>query len=93
MVNKIIKLNDKVYVVNRILSSSTSDEDATKIHNLLGTDTLLRDKEGKWFCCISVKDAEFRDVDPTRPIVISSPPSPEDYGHYGFELQDNGGMG
>ena len=87
MVNKIIKLNDKVYVVNRILSSSTSDEDATKIHNLLGTDTLLRDKEGKWFCCISVKDAEFRDVEviPTEDGI--------DYSHTQFELGDNGGMG
>jgi len=87
MVKNIIKLDDKVYSIYRILSSTTSETDATRIHNSIGTDSLLRDKEGKWFCCHSVKEAEFRDVEliPTE--------SKLDYSHTGFELGDNGGLG
>jgi len=87
MINNIIKLEDNVYVIKRILNNTTSEETATSIHNNLGTDSLLRDKEGKWFCCIRAKDAEYRDVEliPTE--------SREDYSHTNFELGDNGGMG
>jgi len=87
MIDNIIKTNDKIYVVKRILNQNTSEEDATKIHNACGTDALLRDRDGKWFCCISVKDAEFRDMEliPTE--------SKIDYSHTQFELGDNGGLG
>jgi hypothetical protein len=87
MLNNIIKLEDNIYIVKRILNSSTSEETATGIHHNLGTDSLLRDKEGKWFCCLLAKDAQFRDVEvvPTE--------SKYDYTGTEFELGDNGGLG
>lgn len=87
MIKNIIKLEDKVYVIQRILSSTTTETDATRIHHNLGTDSLLRDKEGKWFCCVSVKDAEYKDLE------LIPVESNKQIPHDGFELQDNGGMG
>ena len=86
MINNIIKTEDKVYLVRRILNENTTQESATQIHHNLGTDTLLRNKDGKWYCCISAKDAEFRDVEviPTE--------SRETYEGTEFELGDNGGL-
>jgi len=46
--NSVIRLEDSIYVVRRVLSNTTSEEAATIIHNSLGTDSLLRDKDGKW---------------------------------------------
>ena len=87
MVNNIIKIDGNVYLIKRILSNNTSEETATSVHNNLGTDSLLRDKDGKWFCCIKAKDAEYRDVElvPTESRV--------DYTGTEFELGDNGGLG
>ena len=87
MINNIIKTEDRVYLIRRILNENTSQESATQIHHNLGTDTLLRNKDGKWYCCVSAKDAEFRDVEvvPTESRV--------DYTGTEFELGDNGGLG
>ena len=87
MINNIIKIEDSVYVIKRVLNNTTSEETATTIHNNLGTDSLLRDKDGKWFCCIKAKDAEYRDVElvPTESRV--------DFTGTEFELGDNGGLG
>lgn len=63
MVKNIIRHNDNIYVVRRELSSNTSEEDAVRIHHTYETDVLLRDKSGKWFCCNSVKDAEYKDIE------------------------------
>lgn len=93
MIKNVIKHQDNVYIVDRKLPATTTEESATKIHNVLGTDTLLRDHQGNWFCCKVAKEVQFRDIDPSQPVVVPTPPSPEDYGHYGLELQDNGGMG
>ena len=86
MINNIIKTEDKVYLVKRILNENTTQESATQIHHNLGTDTLLRNKDGKWYCCISAKDAEFHDVEvvPTE--------SRNTYEGTEFELGDNGGL-
>lgn len=86
MVKNIIRHNDNVYIVSRILSAATNEEDANRMHNVLGTDTLLRDKEGKWFCCNTTKEVQFRDV-------VKETVEPEDLSHTVFELGDNGGMG
>lgn len=86
MINNIIKTNDKIYLVRRILHENTSEEVATQIHHNSKTDTLLRDRDGKWFCCMNVKDAEFREVDLTST-------NQTDYSHTQFELGDNGGLG
>lgn len=91
MIKNVIKHNDKVYIVDRKLPSSTTEESANRIHNVLGTDSLLRDNQGNWFCCKLAKEVQFRDVDKTHPVLVSDPS--EEYGHSGFELQDNGGMG
>ena len=93
MIKNIIRHQENIYVVERKLSSTTTEESATQIHNSIGTDALLRDNQGNWFCCKLAKEVEFRDVDKSQPVIVPPPPSPEDYGHYGFELQDNGGMG
>jgi hypothetical protein len=87
MINNVIKMEDNTYLVRRVLNESTTEEDATRIHHNIGTDTLLRDKSGKWFCCIKAKDAEYRDVElvPTESRV--------DYTGTEFELGDNGGLG
>jgi hypothetical protein len=87
MINNIIRIEDNVYLVRRVLNNTTSEETATSIHNNLGTDSLLRDKDGKWFCCIRARDAEYRDVElvPTE--------SRETYEGTEFELGDNGGLG
>ena len=87
MVNNVIKIDGNIYVIRRVLNNTTSEETATIIHNNLGTDSLLRDKDGKWFCCIKAKDAEYRDVElvPTE--------SRETYEGTEFELGDNGGLG
>lgn len=87
MINSIIRTDENTYIVKRILNEQTSEEMATQIHKGLGTDTLLRNKEGKWFCCLNVKDVVFRDVE-----VISTTES-EDLSHTNFELGDNGGLG
>lgn len=87
MINNIIRANETVYLVRRILNANTTEEDAIRIHNYSNTDTLLRDKEGKWFCCMNVIDAEFKEVE-----VVASEPT-QDYSHTQFELGDNGGLG
>jgi hypothetical protein len=89
MIKNVIRHNEKIYIVDRELPSSTTEESANRIHNVLGTDALLRNQQGIWFCCKVAKEVEFRDV--SHPGI--TPPPPEDHGHYGFELQDNGGMG
>ena len=93
MIKNIIRHEDKVYIVDRKLSASTTEETANRIHNSLGTSTLLRDNQGNWFCCRVAKEVQFRDIDESQPVIVPQAPSPEDYGHYGFELQDTGGMG
>lgn len=87
MINNIIRTDDKVYLVKRILNENTTEQSATSIHHLMGTDSLLRDKSGKWFCCMLAKDAEYRDIElvPTESRV--------DYTGTEFELGDNGGLG
>lgn len=89
----VIRHNDNIYIVSRTLNPSTPEEDATRIHKILGTDTLLRDNQGNWFCCKVAKEVQFKDVDKSKPVLVSPSPSPEDYGHYGFEIQDHGGLG
>ena len=87
MIKNIIRHNDNVYIVNRVLPASTTEEGANRIHQILRTDTLLRDKEGKWFCCNMAKEVQFRDV-PKQEIFEE-----EDLSHTQFEIGDNGGMG
>lgn len=86
MVKNIIRHNDNIYVVRRELSSNTSEEDAIRIHHTCETDVLLRDKSGKWFCCTSVKDVEYKDIEliPTE--------SRQDIAG-GMEIGDQGGLG
>ena len=86
MINNIIRVEDSVYLVRRILKESTTEDSATKIHNQLGTDTLLRSKDGKWYCCVKAKDADFREG-----ALIQSEPQ-DDLSHTQFELGDNGGL-
>ena len=93
MIKNVIRHDDKIYIVERRLLSMTTEESANRIHSVLGTDALLRNQQGDWFCCKVAKEVEFRDVDKSQPVIVPPSPSPEDYGHYGFELQDNGGMG
>ncbi len=93
MIKNVIRHDEKIYIVDRKLPSSTTEESANRIHNVLGTDALLRNQQGEWFCCKVAKEVQFRDIDPSQPVILPTPPSPEDYGHYGFEIQDNGGMG
>ena len=87
MVKNIIRHNDNIYVVKRILNENTSEEDAIRIHHTCETDTLLRDKSGKWFCCITTKDVEYKDVElvPTE--------SRKDFFEGGMEIGDQGGLG
>ena len=87
MVNNNIRINDDVYLICRILSSTTSEEDALRVHQSIGTQSLLRNKEGKWFCCMQPVDVEFTDV------VVVPTPQPEDYSHTPFEIGDTGGLG
>ena len=63
MVSNIIRIEDNVYQVVRILSNTTTEEQAKTIHEYLETNALLKDKEGKWFCCNQLVDAEFNDVE------------------------------
>lgn len=93
MIKNVIRHDEKIYIVDRKLPSSTTEESANRIHNVLGTDALLRDNQGNWFCCKVAKEVQFRDVDKSQPVIVPPSPSPEDYGHYGLELQDHGGMG
>ena len=87
MIKNIIRHNENVYIVNRVLPAATTEESANRIHQVLRTDTLLRDKEGKWFCCNSAKEVQFRDVQKQQ--IFES----EDLSHTQFEIGDNGGMG
>jgi hypothetical protein len=89
MINNTIRIEDNVFIVKRILSNTTSEESATSIHNIIGTDSLLRDKDGKWFCCMKVKDAEYRDGE----LVPMNTYFPVDYTGTEFELGDNGVLG
>ena len=91
MIKNVIRHDDKIYIVDRTLPSSTTEESATRIHNALGTDALLRNQQGDWFCCKVAKEVQFRDIE--KPSIIEPTSPTEDYGHSGFELQDNGGMG
>ena len=87
MVNKIIKLNDNSYLIKRVLNENTTEENAVRIHHTCETDTLLRDKSGKWFCCTSVKEVEFTDVElvPTE--------SRQSLFDGSMEIGDTGGLG
>ena len=87
MIKNIIRHNDNVYIVNRVLPAITTEEGANRIHQILRTDTLLRDKEGKWFCCNMAKEVKFRDVQKQQ--IFEA----EDLTHTQFELGDNGGLG
>lgn len=69
MIKNTIRIEDDVYLVKRVLSNTTSEEDAKKIHDMLETTTLLRDKEGKWFCCNKAVDVEFTDIDPDEKLL------------------------
>lgn len=93
MIKNVIRHGEKIYIVDRKLPSSTTEESANRIHNVLGTDALLRDNQGNWFCCKIAKEVQFRDIDKSQPVIDPPVSSSEDYGHNGFELQDNGGMG
>ena len=64
-----IKINDESYLVVRKLKDTTTDEQADQIHRELNTDTLIRDNQGRWYCCFKVKDVEFRDVNIDEPEV------------------------
>lgn len=57
-----IKVNNESYMIVRSLNNNTTDEQAQQIHEDLNTDTLLRDNNGRWHCCLKVKDVEFRDI-------------------------------
>lgn len=85
---KIIRHDDKIYIVDRMLVPTTKEDDADRIHKILGTDTLLRDNQGNWFCCNTAKEVEFRDI--VKPVV---PLTAEDFEHTQFELGDHGGLG
>lgn len=87
MVNKIIKHEDNIYLVKRVLSESTLEKDAVRIHHTYETDTLLRDKSGKWFCCNLVQEVTYSDLElvPTE--------SRQDYFGHSMEIGDNGGLG
>lgn len=87
MIKNVIRHNDKIYLISRTLSPTTDEESATRIHKHLGTDTLLRDKEGTWFCCTTAKEASFVDLKK-----METEPT-NGYEHTGFELGDNGGLG
>jgi len=87
MTNNIIRVNENLYLIRRILSESTTEEQATKIHHSLSTDTLLRNNIGKWFCCMLVRETEFKDIE-----IVKTEPA-EDLSHTQFELNDNGGIG
>jgi hypothetical protein len=87
MVNNIIRINDIVYLIRRILSPSATEEEAIRVHQSIGTQSLLRNKDGRWFCCMQTVDVEFTDIE-----VVSTPKS-EDYSHTGFEIGDTGGLG
>jgi hypothetical protein len=63
MIRNTIRIEDTTYLVRRILSNTTSEEDARRIHEYLETDTLLRDKEGSWFCCNKAVDVDFNDIE------------------------------
>jgi hypothetical protein len=89
MLNNIIRNEDKIYVIHRKLSSSTSEETAININRILGTDTLLRDAHGNWFCCNVAKEVEFRDIE----TIIDDSSDVQNYDHTQFELGDNGGLG
>lgn len=93
MIKNVIRHDDKIYIIDRELPASTSEEQASRIHNALGTDALLRNQQGNWFCCKVAKEVQFRDINPNDSHVIPTEIDYEDYGHSGFELQDNGGLG
>ena len=42
MLRKVIKNDDKLYLVCRILNENTTEEQAVWIHNNMGTDALLQ---------------------------------------------------
>lgn len=69
MIKNILRIEDDVYLVRRVLSNTTSEEDAKKIHEMLETTTLIRDNEGKWFCCNKVVDVEFTDINPDEKLL------------------------
>ena len=96
MIKNVIRYDDKIYIVERRLSSMTTEESANRIHNVLGTDALLRNQQGEWFCCKVAKEVQFRDIDPSQPVIspTSTPTlTAEDFAHTQFELNDFGGLG
>ena len=94
MVKNIIKHDDKIYIIERELPGSTSEELANRIHNVLGTDALLRNQQGNWFCCKVAKEVEFRDIEKSKPVMTPQQTMvAEDFAHTQFELGDNGGLG
>jgi hypothetical protein len=89
MINNTIRIEDNVFLIKRILNSNTSEESAISIHNTIGTDSLLRDKDGKWFCCTKAQDASYREGE----LIPIKTYFPIDYSGTEFELGDNGGLG
>lgn len=87
MIKNIIRLNENTYIVQRTLSATTTEEKAQEINDKLGTDVLLKNKEGVWFCCHLAKEINFRDV-PNKELLTE-----ESLEHTQFELGDNGGLG
>jgi hypothetical protein len=87
MINNIIKMNDNVYLIKRILNENTTEESAVRIHHTYETDTLLRDKSGKWFCCNLVKEVEFTDVE------LIHTESRQSLFDGSMEIGDTGGLG
>lgn len=59
-----------LWTVQRRLWPHTSQEEAEAIHERLGTEKLLRDWNGWWYCCVGVCDVEYNDTEQTTPISI-----------------------
>lgn len=87
MIKNIIRHNENTYIVQRTLSASTSEERAQIINDAIGTDVLLKNNNGVWFCCHLAKEINFSDVSSKELL------TEESLSHTQFELGDNGGLG
>jgi hypothetical protein len=61
-----IKVNNEIYLVVRRLRNTTTDEQATLIHEELNTSELIRDSDGNWYCCHRIAEVEYREIDPNE---------------------------
>lgn len=61
-----IRKDDQIYVTQRIISQTATEEQAQEIKESIGAEVLIRDQEGKWYCCNKAQDAVFRDIDPNE---------------------------